>query len=483
MSNNQESVDLILNQVEKTLDNKKDMINESDAKKEFERDKFSYENGTGFILNSEKATIDTVSTKLIPNDLKEEGSFDSNIKKVEINDQDFKIKKKNPEDFGGWKSTIHFIWWQGAKDLLQNQNSQKRINSWKNNFPKAVIRSWDEKSLEQFIKESYGFNYYNIWKNDLKTPKEKVIWAKYLLLLHFGGIVPHVDLECLGPFQIPNSNTKLTEKDTNPHLVLIKEDHKNINLQFIASERGAGFWKAVLQESLRMILRNKIYFENHDFEDVFGKRLLSKVLHNLEKEKSNLIHRIFYLEKSFIQKSSFTEIRNYILGPQDNLIETPKLSTSDQFPIYDHCEHRWERKSSAETQSIAVGLLTIFFIGLIIIGLLIWEHITLGKKFQNKDNENISLGKDPHFHKLQNKMIQEMNQTPSNNNWFIHTPNSSIQKFENQQNKKSNLQISNNYESSSSSESVSSSSESISSKTKSVNQSISNIDFDNAFRD
>lgn len=364
--------------------------------------------------------MEDISPKLIPKELRSTPEFGSN-KNVEIKATDLVSKRRDPNNFGGWKSSIHFIWWQGSKDLLQNQNAQKRLNSWKKHFPNATIRSWDEKSLDRYIKESYGSSYYSIWKNDLTSPKEKVQWARYILLLSFGGIVPHVDLECLAPFQIPNDDA---------HIIFMKESNHEINLQMIASERAAGFWKTVLQESLRLILCRNIYYENLDFDDLMGKKLLSKIIHQLEKEKSSLLHRVVFLDKGFIQKSNLTEIRNFFLGPQDTLIPSPQIKDETK-PIYDHCEHRWERKSAMETQSMAVGLMTMFLIGLVIIGLLIWEHITLGNKFKKigdkpRVNTN-SLGKDENFNVLQNKFI---GMTSSNQNWIFNSESNSISEFE-----------------------------------------------------
>lgn len=65
--------------------------------------------------------------------------------------------------------------------------------SWFRNFPQHYYRLWDDASFSIFLKTMYK-PWWSTYKL-LSTPEQKTHFAQYLLLFHFGGIVPHLDTE------------------------------------------------------------------------------------------------------------------------------------------------------------------------------------------------------------------------------------------------------------------------------------------------
>jgi len=65
--------------------------------------------------------------------------------------------------------------------------------SWFRNFPQHYYRLWDDDSFTIFLKSMYKA-WYPTYKF-LPTPEQKTYFAQYLLLFHYGGIVPHLDME------------------------------------------------------------------------------------------------------------------------------------------------------------------------------------------------------------------------------------------------------------------------------------------------
>lgn len=277
----------------------------------------------------------------------------------------FEKKTVKADDLGGYRSHLHQIWWTGMKDLLKNQNYQSRQQSWMRQFPKSRFKFWDQNDLNLFVKDHFP-KFHQIWFDDLKTPQEKIQVAKYLILSVCGGIIIDVDLECFGPLPLKS----------DPHLLFIG-DAQNINLQLLGSESNAGFWKHVIIEVTRRILRRRHFQDNLSFDQFVGKKFISEQIASLQASKSPFLNRMVFLDPNVIQKSQWTNMRNYILGPSDGLISIPQESLNDTkiSPIYDHCEHRWTRISFEDSKPYLVGFFVLFFIAVIVVGFILYEHL------------------------------------------------------------------------------------------------------------
>lgn len=87
---------------------------------------------------------------------------------------------------------IHQIWWQGLDKLPKKYHNFKK--SWIINHPGWKIIYWDQTKINDLIK----FNYPRLKKllDDYPHMIQKIDFAKYLILYHYGGFYLDMDTFC-----------------------------------------------------------------------------------------------------------------------------------------------------------------------------------------------------------------------------------------------------------------------------------------------
>lgn len=87
----------------------------------------------------------------------------------------------------------HQIWFQGESEIPkkyeQYYTSCRKVNK---DFKRII---WDSKKIDKLIKNNYS-SYYEFY-NNLPLMVQKIDYAKYIILYHYGGIYIDMDVLCL----------------------------------------------------------------------------------------------------------------------------------------------------------------------------------------------------------------------------------------------------------------------------------------------
>lgn len=230
-------------------------------------------------------------------------------------------KEKQPTKIGDVKF-INQFYYHGVPNLPKFCEPYQQ--SWFRNFPQHYYRLWDDASFTIFLKTMYR----SLWATYhlLPTPEQKTYFAQYLLLFHFGGIVPHIDVEYAhgdtreildrsGAIMFRSGSLKIQHlmelEKFEVDFTLTKKEKKEmvwLSSRVLASEARHPFWMFVCSAIAKQTRYKKEDFFGLDSLVSFtaGDGLLSIVYHKNKQVFSDLK----ILEPSFKSQASiyFKEI-------------------------------------------------------------------------------------------------------------------------------------------------------------------------------
>ena len=138
---------------------------------------------------------------------------------------------------------IHQIW--------VNENELPEIfrgltETWKENHPNWEYRLWDEKAIHDLITTHFPelLSYYEALKYDIQR------WhlARYLILLHWGGLYVDIDSECLAPIDLLLSNSSCCMGMEPEAGTMRYNKQRVVGNAFMASVPGHPYLKAVIED-------------------------------------------------------------------------------------------------------------------------------------------------------------------------------------------------------------------------------------------
>lgn len=93
----------------------------------------------------------------------------------------------------GINKFIHQIWLQGISKIPKKYESIRV--TWIEKHPDWYYRMWDISSLYSLLKNEYP-QYIYIYEK-LIYPLQKIHFFQYLLMYHYGGMIPQIDMVCV----------------------------------------------------------------------------------------------------------------------------------------------------------------------------------------------------------------------------------------------------------------------------------------------
>jgi len=94
---------------------------------------------------------------------------------------------------------IHQIWLSEDKSLTSEcppTSFQTTMNRWKSSHPRSQYILWTDISVETLLRNEFGENILAFYES-LRFLIEKVNFAKYCILYHYGGIYADGNIECV----------------------------------------------------------------------------------------------------------------------------------------------------------------------------------------------------------------------------------------------------------------------------------------------
>lgn len=146
---------------------------------------------------------------------------------------------------------IHFIWWQGWKELPKKY--ENHIKNWKKYNPDYQIYYWDENSITELFKNK-SINIELLNNFDLMI--QKIDFSKYVILYYFGGIYSDVDINCNNLIDKFIKKNKFTVCKMKPFNNI---NYDLINNGFIYSPKKDLITNKIISECIK----NNSYFLGH----------------------------------------------------------------------------------------------------------------------------------------------------------------------------------------------------------------------------
>lgn len=275
---------------------------------------------------------------------------------------------------------LHHIWWQGEKDI--NENDKKCIELWKNMNPDYKCILWNESLCNDLVK-NYFPQYFDLF-NSYNYLIQKINVIRYMILYFFGGFIIDIDSIPLKPIhEYISSNSNIifvlqrAEWKRNyinsfvDHSFIIKQfgiqNGPIVTTDFIGSIEKHFFWKNILNSLRRYRIKSPWIPHDLYILQSTGHLFLSK---QLKRWKNNLIN-VQYLDFKKVNpchsKILFHDFTGFSLGKCN-------LKNAYQYHI-----ERGEWKHNKHTPRILIYII----ISIIISSLLIGTSIFLLKKHLN----------------------------------------------------------------------------------------------------
>lgn len=183
---------------------------------------------------------------------------------------------------------IHQIWFQGSSHIPNTYPNYS--SSWKQLNPEFRYIFWNKNSINKLLQL-----YPRLQKQYYSYPLmiQKIDFAKYVILYHYGGVYVDLDAECIKPINNLIKNKKLFLVQFNVNLFEKLFGFRKLTdvvLQngFMASKPKHSFWLHLFNSLINQDI-NKKHFET-EFKFVFrttGPLLLTSSYHNYQSKYPN----------------------------------------------------------------------------------------------------------------------------------------------------------------------------------------------------
>jgi mannosyltransferase OCH1-like enzyme len=208
---------------------------------------------------------------------------------------------------------IHQIWFQG--DIIPEHYPNYR-HTWKELNPSYKFILWNNKMIDVLL------NKYPQYRNkyeSLPLMIQKIDYAKYIILYHYGGIYIDVDCECLKPIDdllkdkeciVAKFNVQILAK-----IFLYKTSGDTYQNGFMASIQNHDLWTTILDQIQTMDIK-KLFYESR-LSYVFrttGPVLLTNIL---KKYKGNITK----LDKNIIDPIEWCDLDNICWKSKNDCIK------------------------------------------------------------------------------------------------------------------------------------------------------------------
>lgn len=307
---------------------------------------------------------------------------------------------------------IHQFWWQGndkiPKEFVEYQKG------WIESHPNWYYRCWDEKLFTAWIEATYP-KHFNATFNLLKDPLQRCYYAQYLIILHFGGVVVHMDVECSsgtlvdpllleknGPILIKHYNAQKiyclassTGLQNSRHEPLSIKD-KIVTTKFFASPKAHPFWIYVLQRIAKTIGTKRKNYENYELfvrctvGDIFLSKCLSMYLKTQLASKNQLPNLIsWYKIFDFPGGVYFKNWKNNLKDGVSNLVSsmtkgkhkiqhTNGNKRKDKLKLIDNrCNFKQKDDNKFMILAVVISFMTVMFV---VFGIIFWLNDAEAKK-------------------------------------------------------------------------------------------------------
>lgn len=169
---------------------------------------------------------------------------------------------------------IHQIWYQGENNIPLHLKEYH--NTWKTLNPDYHIKVWDHTSIELLV-ETYN----DVIKNTYHSYPlmiQRIDFAKYIILLRYGGIYIDMDVKCLKPLH------SLIEKNKNKQAILSICAYDPVH-HFLLTAIGLHFNEDLINNGIIMCSPNSEVMSNIVDECISSKdtmlRLLGKNIYHI----------------------------------------------------------------------------------------------------------------------------------------------------------------------------------------------------------
>ena len=177
---------------------------------------------------------------------------------------------------------IHQIW---VNENELPDTFSELVKTWKENHPNWEYRLWDEKAIKDLITTHFSefLPYYEAFEHDIQR------WhsARYLILLHWGGLYVDIDSECFAPIDLLLSNSSCCV-GMEPEAGTMEYNKQRVaGNAFVASVSGHSYLKAIIEDIQTNFHRQFSPIPFYQIMESTGSFLTSRV-YNTHSEKEDI---------------------------------------------------------------------------------------------------------------------------------------------------------------------------------------------------